>query len=203
MYAQNNKNNDDLQRQIMMQQMSRNNKSGGGVLVTIYSLFVAVVAGVVAYTLMNQTNYQVLLQAYQTLAGRQFNPIEAFSPDACQAFLADIIAVPIFLFAFAAFNVFAMFVSFTGSASCMFIQPIATLLWAGIAIFASQQKCGIGYTVLTKMFGADKIPQNSCPFYAAMAVASLLACILNHVWKSSQDKAKRDERNLALMMASS
>lgn len=169
----------------------------------MYSLLVAAAAAAVGITLMNQTNYQVLLQAYQTIAGRNFDPADAFSKDTCQAFLGDIIAIPIALFIFAALNVFVMIISFTGETCCMFPQALVGLAMGGMAAFVSQQNCGVAYTILTKLFGANNVPQNAWPYYGALAVASLLSCIMTHSWSNSKEKAKRDQRNLALMMAAS
>jgi hypothetical protein len=193
---------DNLQQQLMAQQLSRNIKSGGGGLVACFCIIAAIVAFGVGSKFEDQTNYQILLTVYKSIAKREFNVVEAFAPDTCQAFLADIIAVPVFLYGFAFFNFFAMCVSFAGVTCCLFVQALAALIWTGIALFASQQKC-VGYSLLTTMFGKDNMPQNAWPYYAGMAAASLIACFLNYSWNDNKAKAQRDQRNLALMMAAS
>jgi len=203
MYSQGgNQGSNDVQKIMLAQQLNRSRDVSGKGLVIFYSLFVAAASVGIAYVFINQTSYQILLNVYEKIAGRAFNPSDSFSRDTCQAFLADIIAVPIFLFAFAAFNFFAMLVSCAGISGCMFIQPLCALVWAGIAVFVSQQQC-VGYSILTTMFGANNVPQNAWTYYGAMSAASLLSCFLNWSWSSNEDKAKRDQRNLALMMAAS
>ncbi len=193
---------DNIQKVLMAQQMSRNIKSSGGGLVACFSLIAAVAAVGIASQLRDQNNYNILLQTYNLIAGRNYNFQDAFSRDACQAFLADIIAIPIFLYMFAAFNFFAMCVSFTGMTCCTAVQGLAALGWFGLSAFASQQNCGAVYTLLTKAFGANNVPQNAYPYFAALGVASAVAACLNHSWSNSQEKAQRDKRNVALMMAS-
>jgi len=193
---------DAVQKRMLAQQLSRNVNASGKGLVVIFSLLMFAGGLMMAGSYATQDKYKIMNSAYKAIGGRDYNMADTFSPDTCQAFLGGMIGVPYFLVVFAIFNFLAMCVSFTGATCCMCLQVFSALIWAGIAFFTSQQKC-VGYSVLTTLFGANNIPQNAWNYYAGMAVASLIACCLNYSWSSNQDKAKRDQRNLALMMAAS
>jgi len=191
-----------LHRQLLAQELGRNIKATGKGLVALFSLFMVTVSVGGAFVYGSQTNYSLTATVYNKITVDEYNVLDTFSSNSCQAFLGGILGVPYFLLAFGIFNFLALWISATGLTCCMFIQAFCALLWAGLAAFISQQKC-VGQSILTTAFGANNIPQNAWPYYAAMALASFVACVLNCNWSHDKDRAERDQQNLALIMASS
>ncbi len=190
------------QKQGMAPRPTKNTQEDSKKYVTYYSVFVTFVSIVFMFSFVSGDNYQIVMNVYQKIAGHSFIASDVFSSNTCQALLAGTIAVPVYLLVFAIFNLVAMLVSLTGLHHCMFIQPVATVLWAGTAAIASQQNCS-GNSTAASMFGANTLPESSWSYYAFLAIASSVASVLNYSWNNKKIQAEKDQKSLALIMAAS
>ncbi len=191
---------DIAQKQMLANQLMRNIRAPGKGLVILYSLFLVVtsILAIILYT--NQNSYPLVETGYEKLSGKSYTLADSFlSSSSCQIYFAGILSVPNFLLIFAFFNLLAMCFSCCGTSCCMCFQIIASISWAGLAAYYYRVSCALT-AVLTPVFGTSSIPQNAWPFYLGMAIASLIACLLNYSWSNNKDQAEKDQRNLALMM---
>lgn len=192
------------QRNMIAMQMRNNMNAPGKGLVILFGLVAIVGSLAAAYIISQASYYRALYEYYRNFSGSSFSPEQIFNMtgNSCKAYLIGSLGVPAFLVLFALFNLFATCIACCGTSCCLFFQALMALLWGGLAAYLSQQSCA-GFSAFTSFFGSGNVPQNAWPYYAGMAGASLLACLLNYLWSSNRDKAESDQRNLALMMAAS
>lgn len=190
-----------LHRQLLAQELGKNIKANGKGLVALFSIFMTTITIGGSFVYGNQTKYSQTSTAYHSFVEGDYNIMDTLSQNSCQAFLAAILGVPYCLLGFGIFHIVTMWISFTGLTCCRFFHALLTVFWAVIAAWTSQQKC-VGYSIISTTFGQDT-PQNAWIYYAGMALASFTACVLNFNWRIDKDRAERDQRNLAFIMASS
>jgi len=190
------------QRNMIAMQLRNNMSAPGKGLVIIFGLIAIFGSLALAYIVSQASYYKILIDYYRTFSGTSFSPEDIFkmSGNSCKAYLIGSLGIPVFLVVFALFNLLATLFACCGTSCCMCFQALMALLWGGMAAFISQQSCS-GVSAFTALFGSGNVPQNAWPYFAGMAGASLLACLLNYCWSSNRDKVERDQKNLALMMA--
>jgi len=190
------------QRNMIAQQLKNNISAPGQGLVILFG-FIAIVGSIAAaYIVLQADYYGIMEKVYKSMQGTTFKPEDLFNvgSGSCKTYLIGSLGLPIFLGIFAAWNLLAILFACCGTSCCLIFQALMALIWGGLAAFISQQKCS-GIAAFTYLFGANNVPQNPWPYFAALAVASLVSCFLNYSWSSNRDRAERDQKNLSLMLA--
>jgi len=195
-----------IQRNMLLQHMSKNIKASGQGSTMCLTIINTIIGVLIAYIGIGVADYNNIRKAFLALSFHEITFPETFfiimlksRGDVCLTLLAGGVSLFSLGGVFAVFNFCASCFACCKVTCMAYIQACWTIIWTIVALSQTNGNCGGLNSLVVRNFSG--IPHTTWPFYAAMALGSLMCVIANCCWSSNQAKAEQERRSLNLMAA--